>query len=164
MDLFDNQAEQKIAQELLDKTFRGLSVSDELNAVSWQDRLSIARKMESIANKNSNIPDLILDIGSDANGEQHLKNMTVKGEWGGAFSSKPFFSKDVYDMLLDDKSVPLFGLSDNSKFEADQINDSEVLGTLGTLQLSPEGKPVNEQIEIFRKLVTERSSAVSDRK
>lgn len=163
-DLFNRSEEKQIAEKLVEKTSRGESVSDELNAVPFQDRLSIAREMVAISNEKISVPDITLTVGTDLDGREHLMNMNVEGEWFGPVGGKPFFDKDTYDMILDDKAgLPLIGMPDGAQFNADTIADAEIASRAEKIRMEKKDSKL-PALDLFEDLVSEQRKTFSERR
>ena len=84
------------AESLTSQAESGASVSAELNAMPFQDRLQVAKIMDAInarhSAQNANLPDLELTTSSDGV-QDHLTD--IKATKSGWFGTKD--SKDVYD-------------------------------------------------------------------
>ncbi|MBX9573861.1 MAG: hypothetical protein K2X77_33510 [Candidatus Obscuribacterales bacterium] len=142
MDLFDDKAEQQIADTLLAKTTKGESINDELNAVPYDDRLSIIQKMESKANSTGSIPDLTIGYGKLG----ELKTVTVEGEWNGMVTEKPFFDKEVYNAGIGSQVA--------------DARDAEIAIRAESIKNEKGQLPA---LELFQELVKEQKTSVSDR-
>ena len=152
-DLFNDATEQKIADSLLAKTSQGESISDELNAIPFDERLSIVRKMEQTANSSASHPDLKVTTGVDSQGNEHLKDIQVKGQWSGILpGGKPFLNADVYDMNLSDKSVPVFGITDQFQFDMEIVKDVEIGGRVEQIKNEHRGQDL-PGFELYEELV-----------
>ncbi len=152
MDLFNDVTEQKIADTLLAKTSRGESISEELNALPFDERLSIANKMQATAKSSADIPDLTLKTAKDSLGNDHLIDMKVEGEWGGFFNSKPFTDADVYDLNLTDNAVPGFGINDKFQLDMELAKDVEISIRTETIKNERKGQTLPE-FELYEELV-----------
>jgi hypothetical protein len=145
MDLFDRTTEVKIAGELLQKTSRGESISDELNAIPYQDRLQIAQQMATISrlqDPKNLLPDLTVQSSFDKNDNEHLVNIIVEGP-------KPI---DVYNLSTEDKKLPAgFG-----RLAADQQLDGE-LQIRAEKILAAKGRNL-PQMELYEALVKEQKA------
>jgi hypothetical protein len=87
------------AQQLTTQAERSQSVSDELNAMPFQDRLTMARRMDEInaerRTTNSSLPDLELVTKKDAGGQEHLMDMTARKEDNFLYFDS---TTDIYNM------------------------------------------------------------------
>lgn len=153
---FNEQTEQKIADSLLEKTKLGESVSNELNAIPLQDRIAIAKLMETKANSNPDIPDLVIKFDKDENGQEHLADMTVKGEWTGPAHGRPFFNKDVYDQGLQDSTVQPNGFKETSKSNIDSALNQKIAERQILVGELP-------QMELYQELVKAADTSVARR-
>lgn len=145
MDLFDRTTEIKIAGELLQKTSRGESISDELNAIPYQDRLQIAQQMATISrlqDPKNLLPDLIVHTSFDRSDNEHLVNIMLD-------APKPI---DVYNMPSEDKKLPL-GVG---RLEADQQLEGEIQIRAEKI-MAAKGRSL-PQMELYEALVKEQKS------
>ncbi len=90
-DHFNNQAEWKAAEQLYEKGVKGEDLSSALNAIPYEERLSIAKKMQSVSELKGSqgLPELTIDFGFDNAGNEHLTDIHQK-KWGP--------DKDIYNM------------------------------------------------------------------
>jgi hypothetical protein len=72
-------------------------LSEELNKMTIEDRLAVAKEMQSISTaehaKNSKLPELELTTTKDVAGREHLQDMKIITDKGWIWDTK----KDVYD-------------------------------------------------------------------
>lgn len=145
MDLFDRTTEVKIAGELLQKTSRGESISDELNAIPYEDRLQIAQQMATISrlqDPKNLLPDLIVQTSFDKNDNEHLVNIIVEGP-------KPV---DVYNLSTENQKLPggIGRLAIDQQLDGEiQIRAEKILGAKGR-NLPP--------MELYEALVKEQKA------
>ena len=87
------------AQELTNRAESRQNISEELNAMPFQERLAMARRMDEInaerRTSNPSLPDLELVTKKDAGGQEHLMDMTANKEDDFLYFDS---SEDIYDM------------------------------------------------------------------
>lgn len=85
------------AQDLTGRVEKNQSISDELNAMPFQERLQLAQRMDAINEEhrqaNAKLPDIELVVKAGSGGQQHLMDMTARTA-GKIWDS----TTDVYDM------------------------------------------------------------------
>lgn len=88
------------AKQLTSQAERHEPVSDELNAIPFEERLTLARRMDEInathRNSNPSLPDLELTVEKDFGGREHLMDMQAVEK--GAYLWLIDKDTDVYDM------------------------------------------------------------------
>lgn len=95
------------AESLVQKAESGdkSGLSEELNSMTIEDRLAVAREMDRInaehRKTNSDLPDIELTTNTDAGGREHLQDIQMKTEkaWYNPANlwTDGFNRKDVYD-------------------------------------------------------------------
>ncbi len=102
-------AEQQIAKNMLGELKEGKydQVDKELNAIPIEERVKIAKMMESTSAadpSHKDFPDVKISTNTDSGGTEHLTGVKVEGHWTGKANS--FWSHDAFHEKGDGALVP----------------------------------------------------------